>query len=234
MTTWPAPCNPSAPMGEAGAREALVSAVRRLDDLGLNQNSSGNLSVRVGEALLVTPSGIPASQLRTDDLVLVDAEGRPSTPGQRTPTSEWRLHTRIAARRPDVAAIVHTHSVEATAAAVAGSALPAVHYVVARFGADHLPCAPYATYGTTELASNVADTLGERGMAALMANHGAIALGTDLDDAVALAIDIEWFCAVVRRSGAYDHPRVLDAGEITRVAERYRTYGQQDGRSERD
>jgi L-fuculose-phosphate aldolase len=216
-------------MDERRHREALVAAVRRLDDLGLNQNSSGNLSVRVGQLLLVTPSGIPAVHLGADDLVLIDADGRPSRPDQRIPSSEWRLHTLVAARRPDVAAVVHTHSVEATAAAVSGAPLPAVHYVVARFGADHLPCAPYATYGTAELASNVADTLGARGMAALMANHGAIALGADLDSAVTLAIDVEWFCAVTRRARSYDRPQALDGDEIARVAERFRTYGQADG-----
>jgi len=215
-------------MDEHRAREALVDAVRRLDHLGLNQNSSGNVSVRVGESLLVTPSGVPASRFGVDDAVLLDADGRPCGSDRRAPTSEWRLHVLVAARRPDAGAIVHTHSVEATAASVAGSSLPAVHYVVARFGADHLPCAPYATYGTAELATNVATTLGESGMAALMANHGAIALGADLDAAVALAIDIEWFCAVARRSRAYDRRHVLDGDEIARVAERFRTYGQRD------
>ncbi len=205
------------------ARAAIVEAVRRLDALGLNQNASGNLSVRVATDLAVTPSGIPSQSITADDIVLLDLDGRPTTDGQRRPTSEWRLHTEIIRRRPDVGAVVHTHSVEATAAATAGANLPAVHYVAARFGTAGLRCAPYATYGTAELAVAVADTLGDSGMACLMANHGAIALGSSLDDAVALAIDVEWFCSVFRR--AVD-PVVLSDDEITRVTELFDDYGQ--------
>ncbi len=205
------------------ARTAIVEAVGRLDRLGLNHNASGNLSVRMGDELAVTPSGIPAHSLTAGDVVLLDLDGRPTISGQRRPTSEWRLHTEIARRRPDVGAIVHTHSVEATAAATAGSALPPIHYVAARFGTNELRCAPYATYGTAELAGAVADTLADRGMACLMANHGAVALGSSLDDAVALAIDVEWFCSISRR--AVD-PVVLPADEIAHVAELFGDYGQ--------
>jgi len=208
-------------------RTAIVDAARRLDELGLNHNSSGNLCVRLGDALAMTPSGIPAARLDRDDIVIVDLDGRPTAAGQRLPTSEWRLHTAIARRRADVGAVVHTHSVEATAASTSGRSLPAIHYVAARFGTGELPCAPYATYGTPELAANVIDTLGDRGMACLMANHGAIALGASLDDAVALAVDVEWFCSVIRRAA---DPITLAAEEIERVARLFGSYGQPDPR----
>ncbi len=211
---------------ERAARSALVSAGRRLDELGLNHNSSGNASVRVGNGLLVTPSGLPADELTPDDMVLLDVDGTPVQAGQRRPTSEWQLHLEIMRRRPDVGAIAHTHSPEATAAATVGKPLPAIHYVAARFGDNHLACAPYATYGTTALASLVADTLGTRGAACLMANHGAIAVGTSLDSAVALALDVEWFCGVVRRAHQHGEPVVLGDEEIERVADLFRTYGQ--------
>lgn len=214
-----------APDGVA-ARAALVRAARRLDELGLNHNSSGNLSVRVGDGLLVTPSGLPADRLGADDMVLLDRDGRPAVPGQRVPTSEWRLHVSLAARRADAAAVVHTHSVEATAAATLGAALPALHYVVARFGTTELRCAPYATYGSARLAAAVTETLADDATACLMANHGAIALAADLDAAVALATDVEWFCAVVRRARAHGEPLVLGDDELDRVAERFGTYGQ--------
>ena len=208
------------------ARRALVAAARRLDAAGLNVNASGNLSVRVAGGVLVTPSGIAPDHLVADDCVLLDDVGRPVGAPSRIPTSEWRLHVELYRRRPDVGAVVHTHSPEATAAATLGRPVPAVHYVVARFGGSSLDCAPYATYGSSELAASVADTLGERRMACLMANHGAICVAGDLTVAVALALDVEWLCGVHRRAMAMGAPEVLDDDEIARVATRFATYGQ--------
>ncbi len=213
-------------MDESDARQALGDAARQLDRLGLNQNSSGNLSVRVGGGVLVTPSGIPAAEIEPADLVLLDADGHVAVDGQRTPTSEWRLHAAVYGRRPDVGAIVHTHSIEATAASTVGVALPPVHYVAARFGGRRLRCAPYATYGTDALAANVAGELADDGMACLMANHGAIAVAGDLGAATALAIDVEWFCAVFRRAAQLGDPVTLDDAELDRVADRFASYGQ--------
>jgi len=213
-------------MDEGAARAALVDAVSKLDAAGLNRNSSGNASVRVGPALLVTPSGIPADDMGVGDLVLLGRDGRPVRDGQRVPTSEWRLHVRIAAARPDVAAIVHTHSPDATAAATLGADLPAIHYVVARFGGRSLACAPYATYGTAEVADGVTRTLGADRSACLMANHGAITVAADLGAAVGLAIDVEWFCGVVRRARALGEAVVLPDDEIDRVAAKLTSYGQ--------
>lgn len=213
-------------MDEAGARRELVRAVRWLDERGLNVNASGNVSVRLGDGLVVTPSGIPAGELADDDGVVLDLGGRPRDAHGRVPTSEWRLHVEVMRRRPEVAAIVHTHSPEATAAATLRAPVPAVHYVVARFGTSALPCAPYATYGSAELADHVADTLGRGGMACLMANHGAVTLGRDLAAACALALDVEWFCSVHRRACQLGEPVVLDDDEIARVATLFRSYGQ--------
>ncbi len=210
------------------ARRALVAASAQLAAAGLNVNASGNLSVRVAGGLLVTPSGIAPDDLAADDCVLLDVEGRPVGPPSRIPTSEWRLHVELYRRRPDVAAIVHTHSPEATAAATLGRPVPAVHYVVARFGGSTLECAPYATYGSSELAASVADTLGDRRTACLMANHGAICVAGELAVAIALALDVEWLCGVHRRAVAMGAPEVLDDGEIERVASRFASYGQRD------
>jgi L-fuculose-phosphate aldolase len=214
---------------EAAARRSLVQAVRWLDERGLNVNASGNVSVRLGDGLLVTPSGIPAGELTEADGVVVDLDGRPRDAHGRIPTSEWRLHTEVLRRRPEVGAIVHTHSPEATAAATLRAPVPAVHYVVARFGGPVLPCAPYATYGSAELAGHVAATLGAAGMACLMANHGAVALGRDLASACTLALDVEWFCGVHRRARQLGAPVVLDDAEVARVATLFRTYGQPPG-----
>lgn len=211
------------------ARLALVAAARRLEAAGLTHNSNGNLSVRVPGGLLVTPTGIPASALQPEDGVVLDLDGA-VVEGDRRPTSEWRLHTRVMARRPEIGAVVHTHSPEATAAAVQGRAVPPVHYVAARFSDTGdpagLPCAPYATYGSTDLAEGVASVLGAHGRAALMANHGAVVLAGDLDAGVALALDVEWLCGVWRRAVALGDPVVLPDEEIARVAAQFATYGQ--------
>jgi L-fuculose-phosphate aldolase len=212
-------------VNEAAARTAVVEAARELERLGLNQGTAGNVGVRVPAGVLVTPTGMAPARLRPDDVVLLDAAGTPA-PGQRRPTSEWRIHVDVMAARSDVHAVVHTHSPEATAAACLGQPLPAAHYVVARTGGPAVPCAPYATYGTPELSANVVGALGAGG-ACLMANHGLLAVGPDLDAAVALALDVEWLARVVRLARSHGQPlRVLPDDEIARVAERFGTYGQ--------
>ncbi len=202
----------------------LVDAARRLDAAGLNVNASGNLSVRTARGVLVTPSGIPPDEMVPGDGVVLAPDGAPVE--GRVPTSEWRLHLELHRRRPEIAAVVHTHSPEATAAAAVGRPVPAVHYVVARFGGRELPCAPYARYGSAELAANVAEALGARGTACLMANHGAVALGLSLESAVALALDVEWFCGVHRRARQLGEPLVLADDEVDRVSRLFEAYGQ--------
>ena len=207
-----------------GGRREVVSAARRLSAWGLNVGTAGNVGLRVDGGLLVTPSGVPAGDLREEDVVALDADGVPQ-PGQLVPTSEWRLHMAVLAARPDVVGVVHTHSPEATAAACVARPLPAIHYVVARVGRSTVPCVPYATYGSEELAANVVDALGD-GMACLMANHGLLTVGPTLESAVALAADVEWLAGVWRRASASGQPVVLPDDEIARVAERFKTYGQ--------
>jgi L-fuculose-phosphate aldolase len=213
-------------MHDGAARAEVVRAARRLDEAGLNINASGNLSVRVPGGLLVTPSGIPPGAMEPTDVVPLAPDGTPTDPAGRVPTSEWRLHVELYRRRADIGAVVHTHSPEATAAATLGQPVPAVHYVVARFGSASLHCAPYATYGSAALALNVAEALGANRSACLMANHGAVTVGTDLEHAISLALDVEWFCGVHRRAIQLGAPVVLSDEEIARVADRLSRYGQ--------
>jgi L-fuculose-phosphate aldolase len=216
---------------ERAARAELHSALRELERRGLNHNTSGNVSVRVrrgsGSAVLVSPSGVPPHELTPEQLVLLADDGAPARSGQLRPTSEWRLHTAVYASRPEVVSVVHTHSPEATAASTLRAAVPAVHYVMARLGTTSLRCAPYATYGSAELAEAVVATLGATGRACLLANHGAVALGGSLTEAVELAHDVEWLCGVWRRARQLGEPVVLADVELARVAERLRSYGQQ-------
>jgi L-fuculose-phosphate aldolase len=212
-------------MDERAARRALVETAQRLDADGLNHDATGNLSVRIEGAILVTPTGIPSRELRPEDSVALLEDGAQRDAESRLPTSEWRLHL-AQYRRPGVGAVVHTHSIEATAAAVVGRPVPAVHYVVARFGGVVLPVSPYATYGSAALAEAVTTTLGERYRACLMSNHGALAVAPDLAVAASLVRDVEWLCGVWRRARELGDPVILDDAEIARVAVRLAAYGQ--------
>jgi L-fuculose-phosphate aldolase len=206
-------------------RQSVVDAMRTLQRQGLNHGTAGNIGVRVDDGVMVTPSGVPPDQLAAADVVRLHRDGTPAD-GQREPTSEWRIHVDVLAARPDVSAVVHTHSPEATAAACLRQPLPAVHYTVARAGSAVVPCAEYATFGTAELSANVLAAL-RTGRAALMANHGLVALGEDLDAAMALALEVEWLARVRRLAVAHGEPvYVLPDDEMARVADRFRAYGQ--------
>ena len=217
---------------EAAARQAIVDAARRLEALGLNRATAGNVGLRNGDGLLVTPSGVAPGALQPGHIVILDGEGAlaEGRPGQLVPTSEWRLHVAVLAARADVEAVVHTHSPEATALACLGLPLPAIHYVVARSGGPIVPCAPYATYGSAELAANVVAALGSGG-ACLMANHGLLTVGPSLQVAVELAAELEWLAGIHRRAAALGAALgrplvVLPDDEMARVAELLGTYGQ--------
>ena len=210
---------------DAAARIAVVGATRRLEQLGLNHGTAGNVGLRVPGGVLVTPSGMPPAALHAADIVRLDDDGTPA-PNQRIPTSEWRLHVDLFAARADVVAVVHTHSPEATAVSCRRAPLPAVHYSLARAGTAAVPCAEYATYGTAELSANVVAAIGPSG-ACLLANHGLVAVAGSLDDAVELALEVEWVAKVWRLAGGGGAPvHLLDDAEMARVAELFRVYGQ--------
>ena len=162
----------------------MVGAARRLEALGLNQGTAGNVGLRIDGGLLVTPTGLAPATLDEEDVVALAADGTVRPGERRRPTSEWQLHAAVLAARPDVGAVVHTHSPEATAVACLRRSLPAVHYVVAWTGRSVVPCVDYATYGSAELAANVVAALGDGG-ACLMANHGLLTVAATLDRAVA-------------------------------------------------
>jgi L-fuculose-phosphate aldolase len=213
---------------EPAARVAIVACARELERLGLNHGTTGNIGMRIADGVLVTPTGILPHALEPADIVRLGPDGIPD-PGQRAPTSEWRIHVDVLAARPDVGAVVHTHSPEATAAACVRQPLPAVHYVVARSGGAVVPCAAYATYGTPELSASVLAALGPAGHACLMANHGMLALGGNLAAATTLAVEIEWLARVARLTRAHAaEAHVLPDDEIERVMDKLRTYGQPD------
>ena len=211
--------------GCAALRTMVLAACRELTRRGLTHGTSGNVSVRCDEQrFFVSPSGMDYELLQADDVPLMDLEGRWF--GRHRPSSEWRFHRDILRSRPDVGAIVHTHSPRATALACTGRGIPAFHYMVAVAGGRDIRCAPYHTFGTQELSAAALVALQDR-KACLLANHGVIATGADLAAALSLAGEVENLALQYATALSLGEVRILDDAEMCRVVEKFRTYGQQ-------
>ena len=211
-------------MNHQALRREIISSCIGMNARGINQGTSGNISVRVQEGLLITPSGVPYDEMKPSDIVLMRLDG--SYDGRLKPSSEWRLHTSILASRPEVGAVVHTHSMFATAVSCCGLEIPAVHYMIAATGDSRIPCVPYITYGTQELADAALAALKERS-ACLLANHGMIVLGPNLKKAMWLAVEVETLAAQYWRALQIGKPNILSDAQVQTVIEKFKTYGQQ-------
>jgi L-fuculose-phosphate aldolase len=212
--------------GDADPRTMVIAACRELTRRGLTHGTSGNVSVRCDERrFFVSPSGMDYESLQAEDVPLVDLEGHWF--GRRRPSSEWRFHRDILGSRPDVGAIVHTHSAHATALACTGRGIPAFHYMVAVAGGRDIRCAPYHSFGTQQLSDAALAALADR-KACLLANHGVIATGVDLASAISLAGEVEnlalQYCAAL----SVGEVHILDDAEMSRVIEKFRSYGKPD------
>jgi len=176
---------------ERDLRVAIVAKARWMNEIGLNQGTSGNISVRSGDTMLITPTAIPYETMQPSMLAAMPIEGEyGSWEGPIEPSTEWRFHLDILKARPDVGAVVHTHSTFATVLGIARRPIPACHYMVAVFGGNDVRVADFAIYGTKALANNVLKALeGRKGC--LIANHGMIAAGKDLEHAMWLAVELE-------------------------------------------
>ena len=207
---------------ESAARESVVAAARELDAMGLNRGTSGNVSRRFGDGLLITPSGVPTGDLTPETIVPMTMDG--TWPAGMKPSSEWRFHRDILAARPDVGAVVHAHPIHCTAFAICGREIPAIHYMIAAFGGPTVRCAPYAPYGT-EALSRLALAALEGRSCCLLANHGMIAAGADLTRAIWLASELETLCHQYAVALQVGEPQVLSEAEIMETVERFRGYG---------
>ena len=207
---------------EIGARAGVVEAARTLDAQGLNCGTSGNVSLRFRDGLLITPSGVPTARMAVDDVVFMALDGR--FEHRLKPSSEWRFHRDILAARPEIGAVVHAHPVHCTAFAICGKDIPAVHYMIAAFGGPSVRCAPYAPYGTEELSRLALAALEDRG-GCLLANHGMIAAGSTLTKAVWLAVELETLCQQYAVALQVGTPLVLSDAEIMETVARFRGYG---------
>ena len=207
-------------------QENVISACRELTRLRLSHGTSGNVGLRRDERrFFVSPTGMSYDALEADDIPLVELDGRWF--GRRLPSSEWRFHRDIFKSRGDVGAIVHAHSMSATALACTGRGIPAFHYMVAVAGGADIRCAPYYTFGTQALSDAVVAALEGR-KACLLANHGVIAVGADLPAALALAGEVENLAAQYCAALALGDVRILDENEMRPVLDNFCTYGKQD------
>jgi L-fuculose-phosphate aldolase len=215
------------PRSDRSLREELIAACRDISRQGLSHGTSGNVSVRRdARHFFISPTGMEYTRLEPEDIPLMDFAGRWF--GRCRPSSEWRFHRDILASRPDADAIVHTHSRYATALACAHRGIPAFHYMVALSGAPEIPCAPYHPFGSQALSDAALAALEQR-RACLLANHGVIALGTDLRTAFALAGEVENLAAQYCATLAIGEPHLLDRAQMAEVLAKFRTYGQQHG-----
>ncbi|ADG07657.1 class II aldolase/adducin family protein [Kyrpidia tusciae] len=207
-------------------RNALLDAAHRLAARGLVPGTTGNVSLRIPgtDRFLITPTGIPYDVLHASDMVEVNLQGA-VVEGNRKPSSETPLHTRIYHNHPWAGAVVHTHSMFATTFAVLNEAIPAVHYVIAGMGTD-IPVAQYATYGSEDLAVNAAELISPEQRAILLQNHGVITVGGHLEEALHHAETVEYLAELYYRSRSIGSPNILPEEEIRRVAEKFKTYGQ--------
>jgi L-fuculose-phosphate aldolase len=204
-------------------RRAIVETLRWLMARGLYAGTSGNVSARAVGGMLITPSGVPCEDVDAASIVEVRWDG--SARGRLAPSTEWRIHRDVYRRRPDVGAVVHTHSTFATVLSCLRRPVPAFHYMVAKAGGNDIRCARYATYGTAALSRNALTALAGGRRACLLANHGLLALGVDLASARLLAEEVEALCGQYFRVRAVGKPVILPAREMKRVRAKFTGYG---------
>jgi len=208
-----------------GEREEIVRFGKKLLTAQLTSGTGGNLSIfnRSEGLIAISPSGIEYEEMKPEDVPIVDINGT-IVEGSRKPSSELGFHVALYRKRPDITAVVHTHSVYATTMACLNWEIPAVHYLVA-FSGHKVPLAPYATFGSNELATNVAESIGEHN-AVLLANHGLAAIGPNLATAFAVAEEIELVARIYYQTKSIGEPVILPRDEMARVIEKFAVYGQ--------
>lgn len=213
---------------EAALRAEIVDGCRRMNGLGIAKGTSGNISARYGDGFLISPTGVPYDVLTPGMIVAMRWDA--TFEGDLLPSSEWRFHREILSSRPDLDAVVHTHSTAATAVSILGKDIPAIHYAIAAAGGPNIRCAPYEIFGSQELADGVVRALEGR-RACLMAHHGVVAAHTSVAAALALAVTVEELAAQYLMCLPLGEPPVLKDRQIADVIEKFKTYGQQPSRA---
>ena len=211
-------------MTEADLRRQIVETVALFEDMGLNHGSSGNISLRQGDRILITPAGARASNLTPEGVVAIDIAGQALDDDAAVPSTEWRIHTEIYRDRPEIAAVVHSHADHCVALSCLQRPIPPFHYMIASFGGNLIPCARYEPFGSDALALAVVEAI--RGhMGCLMASHGMVALGRTLDQARDLTIKLETLARQYILASQVGRPVLLTEEELAEVHRRYPYYG---------
>jgi L-fuculose-phosphate aldolase len=206
------------------ARSHMIDICRRMNSSGINQGTSGNLSVRTESSFLITPTSLRYELMEPNDIVEMDFDG--GYVGKHLPSSEWRFHRDILRARPDRNVVLHCHSSFATSVAVHRKDIPAFHYMVAITGGTVIRCAKYAAYGTQELSDYALAALGTQD-ACLLANHGQISIGRDLERAFRIAVEVETLARYYIQALVLGEPPQLSESEMAQVLEQMRrmSYG---------
>ncbi len=220
-------------MNEQDLRREIVESARAMNAMGINQGTSGNISARLvektgGDTMLITPSATPYESMRPEQVAAMPLAGeRGAWSGPLKPSTEWRFHLDILRGRPDAGAVVHSHATYCTTLAIARREIPACHYMMAAFGGTNVRCAPYATFGTAELAEHTLAALEDRN-ACLLANHGMVVVGATLAKAMWLAVELETIAKQYFHSLLIGGPHILSDAEIADTARSFGSYGLQD------
>ena len=199
---------------EDALRHEMVETCRRMNSLGINQGTSGNLSARCGDVFLITPSAMPYEQMKPRDLMLMNPDG--SYHGAHRPSSEWRFHRDILRHRSDINVVLHCHSIYATTLAVHHKTIPSFHYMTGVAGGTTIRCARYATFGTQALSDAAIEALDGR-LACLLGQHGQISLGKTLAGALWLAVEVETLARMYVQALTLGEPPILSDEEMARV-----------------
>jgi ribulose-5-phosphate 4-epimerase/fuculose-1-phosphate aldolase len=215
-------------MAHDALRRKLIRTTQEMARLGLNAGTAGNASVRAGAGYLITPTGMDYAGLKPADITAMDFEGHAT--GRRAPSSEWPFHGDILKARPEFGAVLHAHPPHATALACLGKPIPAFHYMVAVAGGADIRCGAYATFGSRALSRHALAALKDR-KACLLANHGMIVCGADLDAALALAVEVETLARQYILALSAGKPKILPAREMAKVSELFKSYGRQPDRA---
>ncbi len=209
-------------------REKIIELCLWMNSSGLNQGTSGNISARYENTMLITPSGVPYEQLKPQDIVSMSLDhNRYEWDGAYVPSSEWHFHRAILQSNPDFGAVVHTHSTYATVLSMARIKIPACHYMIAAFGGNTIRCSKYATFGTPKLSKNILKAMKKRS-GCLMANHGMVVAGKNLDKAMWGAVELETISKQYYLASQLDKMVVLSDDEIERVIAKFANYGPRD------
>ncbi len=205
-------------------KQAVIDTCLKMNAVGINQGTSGNVSVRSADRLLITASGVSYEKMKPEHIVEMDGKG--GYFGDFLPSSEWRMHQDIFNAYPQACAVVHIHSTFATALSCLRKEIPAFHYMIGATGGSSLRCAHYATFGTRQLSINMLEAMKDRN-ACLLSNHGMICFGPSLESTLALAVEIESLCKQYFITCQAGDPVILDDGEMTRILEKFKSYGKQ-------